>query len=138
MRAASLASVELLTTPNLYSMVQCLFVTWYLRQLSICQPQKFNLNRIKSLTILRNLFYICTSNSKTFRWVRVNQCICFLPNVFHFLLPPPLPAGSTHWSLAGSGKQKTFSRKCIHWFTRTPFRVRVNQHINLINMPVVF
>ncbi len=43
--------------------------------------------------------------------VRVNQRICFPPNVFHIPLPARLqwvePAGR------GSGKRKTFGGKCI-------------------------
>jgi hypothetical protein len=55
-----------------------------------------------------------------FQWVRVNQRIHFPPNVFRF--PLPLPAGSTHWSLAGSGMWKTFGGKHMRWFTRTLFQ----------------
>jgi hypothetical protein len=55
---------------------------------------------------------------RSFKRVRVNQHIRFPLNIFRFLPPPP-PAGSTHWSLVGSRKQKTFSGKRIRWFTRT-------------------
>ncbi len=39
---------------------------------------------------------------------------CLPLSAFH-----PPPAGSTHWSLAGSGKRKTFSGKHLCWFTQT-------------------
>ena len=75
-----------------------IFYEWH--RLNYQVPFSFAMNNLKLLDILKGKSTYMFSAER-------------LP------LSAPPPAGSTHWSLVGSRKQKTFGGKRICWFTQT-------------------